>query len=162
MAREIREREDLLRDATALVPRALLRVNLAGADVDVFIGFRGDSLSLYFGDDPVLHFNARGELRRAFIADRLIKAERGRLVAMDRRRSAENVQLLRDEFDPSRQEQLLINATRMLDELRAAIANGQWNLVGQVPDDGDAVARSRTWLDDHREIAVAISPRVDR
>ena len=54
MAREIHEREDLLRDARALVPRALLRVKLAGAESEVFIGLRGKSLSLYFGDDPVL------------------------------------------------------------------------------------------------------------
>lgn len=161
MAREIHEREDLLRDAKALTPRALLRVEFAGAPVEVFAGFRGESLSLYFGDDPVLHFNARGELRRAFIADRLLKAERGRLASLERRRSAAEVVLAREELDAARQDRLLTDVARQLGELRSAMADGRWRLVGQVPEGGDAVARLRSWLDEHRTIVAAKSPRVD-
>ena len=88
MAREHHAREDLLHDAHALVPRILVRIADGQASVDVLAGFRGESLSLYFGDDPAYHFNAAGELRRAFVAERLVKAERGRLVTLQRRRSA--------------------------------------------------------------------------
>src|SRR5262245_42412456 len=99
MAREIHEREDLLRDARALVPRAMLRVELDGRMVDVFAGFRGESLSLFFGGDPVYHFNARGELRRAFVAGQLIKAERRRLIFIERRQGNDETLLERQPPD---------------------------------------------------------------
>src|SRR5437588_282047 len=87
MARETTDREDLLREATALVERAELAV--ADWPEPVVIGFRRDgAASIYFGGDPVYQFNARGELRRAFVADRLFKAEHGILAALDRQRSA--------------------------------------------------------------------------
>src|SRR5688572_1167889 len=84
MARETHDREDLLRDAVALVPRVLLHTTIDGTPCEVFAGFRGELLSLYFGGDPVYHFNAAGELRRGYVDDQLIKAERRRLIFMKR------------------------------------------------------------------------------
>jgi hypothetical protein len=161
MAREIYQREDLLRDAKALVPRAMLRVRLFGSETEVFVGFRGQSLSLYFGDDPVLHFNAQGELRRAFIADRLVKAEQGQLVSLQRQRSSGEVVLARVELNALQQEELLLDAARRLAELHSALTDNRWRLVGQIPEDGDAVARLGAWLDAPRVIVVAKSPRVE-
>ena len=67
MARHAQRRENLLRDARALTPRVLLQLTVLGKSVEVFAGFRGDSLSLYFGEDPVYHFNAAGETVGAVI-----------------------------------------------------------------------------------------------
>lgn len=160
MAREIHEREDLLRDARALVPRAMLRVELDGVTTDVFAGYRGESLSIYFGDDPVLHFNRRGELRRAFLDGRLLKADQGRLASLERRSSEAEAVLSRVDLDATQQRAWLQDAASLLDDLRAALAAGRWRLIGQMPEDGDAVARLQAWLDGRAEVVVARSPRV--
>ena len=67
MARDESDREDLLREATALVERIELAPADAADDEHIVAGFRRDgALSIYFGADPVYHFNSAGELRRAY------------------------------------------------------------------------------------------------
>ena len=160
MAREIHQREDLLRDARALVPRVMITLQIDGRPVQLFAGFRGDALSLYFDEDPVFHFNAQGMLRRAFIEGRLLKAERARLVALDRRRAEGQVQLTRDEFDNGRQQALLADLRRRLHQVRVALGANAVTLCGQFPTDGDALTRLGDWLEMHDHVLVAASPRV--
>lgn len=160
MARETHEREDLLRDAVALVPRVMLRVQLGGRSVDVFAGFRGESLSLYFGDDPVYHFNDRGELRRAFVDGRLIKAEKGRLVSLERKRGDKETVLERQADSEQSDRDLLADLSRTLQILAAEMTAGLVEVVGQVPVDGDAAARVGAWLTQHPMPTIADSPRV--
>src|SRR5688572_26999220 len=65
MSRRESDREDLLREATALVERVELLV--PGEGEPVVAGFRRDgSLSVFFGPEAVYQFNSAGELRRAF------------------------------------------------------------------------------------------------
>ncbi len=70
MARDESSREDLLREATALVERIELVPHatdplIAASDLfdkHIVAGFRRDgALSVFFGEDPVYHFNAEGE-----------------------------------------------------------------------------------------------------
>ena len=160
MAREVHEREDLLRDARALVPRVLLRLELADRSCEVFAGFRGESLSVYFGDDPVFHFNDRGELRRAFVDNRLIKAERRRLVALERKRSEAETALEGGPLNAKDVAALLEEIRRRLTALGQAVEAQAVEIVGQFPDDGDAVARLRVWLASNNNPVIAASPRV--
>src|SRR4051794_11841558 len=98
MARHESDREDLLREATALVER--VELTMAGSEEPIVIGFRRDgSCSMFFGADPVYQFNTQAELRRAFREGRLVKAEGGRLVALERRREAGQLVLLRHALD---------------------------------------------------------------
>src|SRR5262245_37512289 len=86
MARHEQDREDLIREATALIDRCEL-VDLSGGDPWV-VGVRaGGAVSIYLGSDPVYHFNSAGQLRRAFVDGELWTAERGRLVRLARRRT---------------------------------------------------------------------------
>jgi hypothetical protein len=160
MARETHEREDLLRDARALVPRVQLRVQMSDGEAVVFAGFRGDALSLYFGDDPVYHFNAQGQLRRAYAADRLIKANRGRLIAMRRERSAGEVALQSEPLPDAQQQQFLADLAGRLATLLAALGAGQFRVEGQEPADGDAIARLAAWLANNPSPTPAASPRI--
>src|SRR5688572_18570527 len=65
MARQEQDREDILREATALVERVELLI--PEFPEPIVAGFRRDgSASFFFGADPVLQFNAQGKLRRAF------------------------------------------------------------------------------------------------
>ena len=98
MAREEHNREDLLAEATALVERASLRLD--GFAEEVVVGFRrDDSASFYFGADRVYQFTSEGALRRAMIAPLLYKAEQGRLIALERHRTADAVEMVRRELE---------------------------------------------------------------
>lgn len=160
MARVTHEREDLLRDARALSPRVQLRLRLGDADAVVFAGFRGEALSLYFDQDPAFHFNSQGGLRRAFAGDRLVKAEGGRLIAMERVRSASEIVLQATPLSDEEEQQFLGALASTLADLRAAILSGRISVEGQVPSDGNAVERMATWLARHPTPRPAASPRV--
>ncbi len=159
MARETHDREDLLREATALVERIELRV--ASEEAPVVIGFRRDGCaSVYLGASPAYHFNTRNELRRAFVADELWKAEHGRLVAMTRERSSEGVQMVARELTDLQQVAALGDLRQRLRELQADLRDHDGSqIVGQMPPDADVLARVRAWLAGLAdEIAVAASP----
>jgi len=160
MAREEHEREDLLAEATALVDRVEIAVE--GFDEHLVVGFRRDgAASVYFGEDPALHFNSRGELRRAYAAGRLYKAERGRLVALTRERSDAEVALVRHELDVADTAAFLQSVTDRLVALRTAFANSAVQTVGQVPADRDVPGRVVAWLSQLvLPPAIAASPRV--
>src|SRR5690606_4241518 len=97
MARQEQDREDLLKEATALVERVELAID--GMPEHVVVGFRADGCaSFYFGPEPVWHFNTSQELRRAYVGGLLYKAEQGRLVSLQRNRTSGQVQLLRHEL----------------------------------------------------------------
>src|SRR5688572_5223634 len=98
MARESQDREDLLAEATALVERVELAI--PGEREPVVAGFRRDGcLSLFFGADPVYQFNTSNMLRRAYVGGKLYKAEKGHLIALDRRRESGGVYLVRQPLD---------------------------------------------------------------
>lgn len=161
MARETHEREDLLRDATALVPRIMLRLERDGKPCEVFAGFRKEgAVSLYFDDDPVYHFNSAGELRRAFVDDCLVKAEQGRLVAMRPRRTAESTDLVRHELSAVEQKKFLAVMQERISWLREELAVERFEVVGQMPESADARAQLADWLEDSTDVRIAESPRV--
>jgi len=160
MSRRESDREDLLREATALVERAELAV--AGFGEPVIVGFRRDgSASFFFGADPVYQFNTAGELRRAFVGGVLLKAERRRLVAMRRERSAAEVALVRSELSDEESASLIGALRKRLDSLHAALAGGSFTLAGQVPAGADMPARVIRWLEAlPTEIRIARVPNV--
>lgn len=159
MAREEADREDLLAEARALVERA----EIATRDGrHVVLGFReAGGLSLFFEADPVFQFNPAGELRRAFVGGRLLKADGQRLASLTRERAPGEVQLVRHDLTPDETAELLADLQDRLDDLRRTLAAGQFTLVGEVPDGAGVVARLERWLDEHRGLsAIAASPRV--
>ncbi|BBO31830.1 hypothetical protein [Lacipirellula parvula] len=161
MARDARDREDLLRDARGLSPRVELVVGQGSEAFTFFAGFRGESLSLYFGHDRVYHFNDRGELRRAYLDDVLLKAEQGRLVAMSRERSASEVSLVSRELSVVEARMLLHELKDWLRALSEALAAGAYELVGEEPLGSGVIERLVGWLRaGGDEIQIATSPRV--
>lgn len=154
MAREERQREDLLREAVALVERAELR--LPGATEPVVVGFRRDgAASIFFGEEPVYQFNTLGHLRRAYYDGLLYKAERGRLVSLRRQRVPGEVQLLRHDVNDDETYQFLVELTRRVGDLRDYVRGGAFELLGQAPTGNDVVGRIAKWLD-----AVELPPRL--
>jgi len=157
MAREESNREDLLREATALVERIELVVNGA----HVVAGFRKEgALSIFFGEDPVYQFNAVGELRRAFCDGNLIKAVRGKLVALQRTRTETEVQLVRHDLRATEKASLLARMASQLHELEVSLTSDNFTVIGQQPPASDVAGRLKTWFRDHKEWPVADRPNV--
>lgn len=160
MARQEQDREDLLREATALVER----VELIGDDepFSLVVGFRrtGEG-SLYWGADPVYQFNAAGELRRGFRAGKLLKAVQGNLVQLERQRTATESLLLSSTLDSAAHQEVLLDAQFRCDTLLAWLDAGRFRIVGQVPAERDVVMRVREWLRGlPRPLLVARGPHV--
>lgn len=161
MARHTQDREDLIREATALVPRIKLKFALEGRDMEIFAGFRkGDALSIYFDSDPVFHFNSQGKLRRAFTDGRILKADQGKLVSWEPQRTESSVTMASRGLSPDEQEQFGERMRERLTHLKNVIAGGQFTLTGQVPEASDGLERLKDWLDLHSEFTVAVLPNV--
>ena len=142
MARQEQDREDLIREATRLVPRAEWHV--PGEEAPVVLGIRSPgALSVFFGPDPVFHFNSRGELRRGFVRGALWKADRGRLVVMRRRRTSESVTLQARDVVPEEETMLLGEAQERLARLRDALARGRATWIRGV---GEEAGSAEFWL----------------
>jgi hypothetical protein len=145
MSRRESDREDLLREATALVERAEL--SLPGCNEPVVVGFRRNgSANCYFGADPVYQFNAAGELRRAYLGGLLYKAERGRLIALRRERTENEVALVRSELTADETAAVQATLQNDLHRLNDALVSGSFTLRGQVPGDAHVVSRICEWL----------------
>jgi hypothetical protein len=156
MARQSHHREDLLRDATALSPRILLQVVIQGQPCEVFAGFREpESLAIYFDDDPIYQFNSQGELRRAFVAGSIIKADKGQLVAWERSETFDQTAMLSRRLSADATNGLTNVMLARFAELKASISNDNSKIVGQVPPDGDAFEMLQAWLDKIQTVVVA-------
>jgi len=133
MAREEHAREDLMAEATGLLPR--LELQVPGEDQPVVAGWKPNGwLSVYFGESPVYHFDASGGLRRAYRDGRLFRVEGPQVVALDRQRSAEASQLLRQPLAPEAQSDLLNELRQRLTGLARAVAAGEVTVLREVSD----------------------------
>jgi hypothetical protein len=158
MAREESQREDLMREATALVER--VEISPAGAE-PVVAGFRPDgAFSVFFGEDPAYHFNAAGELRRAYCGGLLLKAAGGRLASLRRERTVDETRLVRHELTAAEQCDFMAAMKKRLSELSALLGTIGFQVAGQVPGDADVLGRVRAWLDVRHEWQVASRPNV--
>ena len=145
MARQESEREDLLREATALVERVELR--LPEQPESIVAGFRRDgSASFFFGQSPVYQFNSRRELRRAYVGGLLYKTDKGQLVEMRRERTAVAVELRSRPLRDDESAKFLVDAESWLSSLRDALVVGTAGVIGQVPIEKDVAARVTAWL----------------
>ena len=148
MSRQESDREDLLREATALVERVELR--LRGQAESIVAGFRRDgAASFFFAADPVYQFNAAGELRRAFAGGLLYKVDGGQLVEMRRERTATAVELTSRRLNELETADFLRKAEDALAQLTSALVAGCMSVVGQVSSDSsspDVAAKVAAWL----------------
>jgi len=168
MARFEQDREDLLAEAKALVARA--EIAIEGSKEPVVLGFRREGgASFYFSPDEAYHFNPAGELRRAFFAGLLYKAEHGRLVSLRRNRTEHETQLLRHDLSDGEQAAFLRRVEEQLQAMEATLQQGTYRILREVlPGEGagempaekppGVIERAAAWLAG-RQVKVAASPR---
>jgi hypothetical protein len=167
MAQQESPREDLFREATALVERIELAPHVESSRQSaslktswpIVAGFRaGGGLSIFFGDDPAYHFNAAGELRRAYVDGLLYKALNRELVSLARIRTAEQVELRSHTLSTSEQTSFVQHVSTRLVDLNADLAAELITVNAQVPPDANVLVRLRAWLANHVHLKVASRP----
>jgi len=158
MARDESSREDLLHEATALVERIEI-VPRTSNPQHIVAGFRSDgAFSIFFGEAPVYQFNAKGELRRAYIDGKLLKATQGQLAALQRVRTPTEVQLVRHQLSRDEEAAFLSQMDERLRHLFELINANMLEVVGQVPPDIDVLSRLKTWLVTSEKRSIATKP----
>ena len=155
MAQEESPREDLLREATALVERIELGPKSHPADSSaedrdgrtIVAGFRSSgAVSIFFGEDEVYHFNPSAELRRAYVDGHLYKAVNGRLFSMTRFRAAYKVEMRSHPLTDAEQAEFFARLTQHLGTLAANIAADRCEALRSIPEGAKVLHRLQTWL----------------
>ena len=132
MARNESDREDLLREATALVPRVELEVS--GEIEPVLIGIRSNgSLSVYFGADPMVQFDRGDRLRRACVDGLLYRTQGTTLARLERQRTAEETVLRRHDLTVDEMTELCGRLAARVLGLARTLEQGECRVRGRVP-----------------------------
>lgn len=136
MTRTESDREDLIREAVALSPRAELLT--PGCDRPVTVGFRDKTaLSLFFGQDPVYQFDQAGRLRRAFVDGLLYRSQRSTLAQLERVRTAERTFLSRIDLTETRLNQFRAAMTERITNLLDTLQAGGCTIQRKQPADAE-------------------------
>jgi len=139
MARSESDREDLLAEATAMPRRAEFAIPFQAKPI--VAGFRSTGeLSIYFGSDPVFHFDAVGRLRRAFCDNDLYRSQGSTLARLVRHRTPTETQLQRHDLSVDELEQFRIRIRGCLKAFRDALVERKVTVLRQVPDNDDMLA----------------------
>jgi hypothetical protein len=159
VAKNVSDREDLLRDARQMPIRGRANVDTH----EVFVGFRSfGSGSLYFDQDPVFQFNSSYELRRVFFHDQRYAGYQGQLnclVREDAYRVGPNISRLKLLPVPASSEIVTLIVGEFA-RIRSAILlqKLEWEFVG-VESALDFSTRVEAWLKNiGNPIAIAASP----
>jgi len=153
MAKNEADREDIMREATALRDR--IELQFPSWNDSVIIGFRRNRCGcIYFGADPVVQFNTAGAIRRGFLQGRLLKADNHSLALLNRVRVEGAVELRRHDLTDDETTAFLADVTNRLQQLRHHLAEANFEVQGAVID-GETVAQAEplieqvlTWLNE--------------
>lgn len=133
MARHEADKEDLIRDAVAL--RNRIEWDVPCEPEAVVTGLRSDqSLSVFFGQDPVYHFNPDGQLRRAYVDGFLYRTQGETLAKMHRERTETETVLVRVDLDEESLGDFLSSMRARIKQLRRALAEKVASCLRSVTD----------------------------
>ncbi len=136
MAINQQPRENLLTEAKAYSRRVLLRGSIESLQIDCFFGLRRNGgWSIYFGEDPALHFNNGNQLRRAYLCGQRYESVDGRLFALGRETLGGKVQFNRHRLCELDEQHLVSLCRNSVSSCAAVLAANQFELLGQFPVD---------------------------
>ncbi len=161
MARHSSDREDLLAEVVALTPRAAFRI--PDRDEQIFAGRRTDGRwSVFFGGDPVYHFDAENRLRRAFVGGLLYRSQGTTLARLTRQTTATETVLLRHDLDPVELAAFLAEMYHILGQLVGALIQGVVSLNQSIPEDVDYLPELASQLDGVLRDGCGLSPSLKK
>lgn len=146
MARQSSDREDLMAEAIALSPRVSL--HLTDFVTDIVAGRGNDGRwSVFFGGDPVYHFDPHNRLRRAFVGGYLYRSQGTTLARLTRQETASATVLLRHDLDTSELASFLENMRFVLALLAEGLKLRTATLQQSIPPDADFLPELASRLD---------------
>lgn len=166
MSKQQQNKEDILREATALVNRIEIKISQKAVSKEsVFVGFRRDgAVSFFFGAEPVYQFNTRHEFRRGYCKGAMLKADNGKICNLTRVREGDQLVLLSRDYSDEQTAEFLEEMKHALLVLYKEIRGGQWSILGAVVEAGTAeelLNRVADWLETHTsELQIADTPNV--
>jgi hypothetical protein len=138
MAVQESDREDLMRQATVF--RRRMELSLTQPAQILFVGLRDDGgFSIFFGADPVYHFDARGSLRRCYFRGDLYRTQGTTLSRLSRQRSAGESNLIRHDLTPEELQQFLHEMDERLANLAMQLQSGLVQILRQIPTETDMI-----------------------
>ncbi|MDB5392282.1 MAG: hypothetical protein JWM11_7928 [Planctomycetaceae bacterium] len=136
MARLSSDREDLMAELITYFPRASFSIPEFTAEI--VAGTRTDGRwSVFFGGDPVYHFDADGRLRRAFVQGQLYRSEGRTLCRLKRQESESETVLLRHDLSETELSEFRRQACDLLVGVSRAIYRNEASLLNAVPPGTD-------------------------
>lgn len=159
MARHEADREDLMREATALVLRAELHVD--GFPDPVTVGEkRTGGVSVYIGADPVYQFDEAGRLRRAYKGGLLYRTQGDTLAELTRERAEASTVLQRRDLQAAETQQFMESMSLQLGNLVRSLSERRFRLEQQIPADIDVVTRITDFLAQSVLKNLELAPRI--
>lgn len=158
MAQLEADKEDLIREASALVDRfefgsvppgdpktaptgaSPQTVDSDGSDRIVAGYRRNDSFSIYFGQNPFYQFTSDLGLRRAWEDGFLFRSEGTTLARLQRRRSASVTQLVRTDLDAVQLDEFQRRMTQRLQQFETQLRDGHSKVLRSVSETGRTAA----------------------
>ena len=123
-------------EAVALSPRVALLIPDRAAEI--VAGWHTDGRwSVFFGGDPVYHFDSEDRLRRAFVAGNLHRSQGTTLSKLTRQGTATETVLLRHDLDSLELSTFLEAVRGNLEQLAHALHQGTASMKQTVPEGAD-------------------------
>lgn len=161
MARQESDREDLMREAVALVRRMEFTYPSRGSGENVTAGFRrGGELAIYFGADPVYQFDEQFRLRRAYMNGFLYRTQGETLARLSRKRTEEETVLLRHDLKPAEWEAFRQIAGQHLVQLLAAIQTNAVEIIAEIPAEGNLFTEIKIAVERILEKEIPLAPPI--
>lgn len=133
MARNSADRDDLMGELVTLSPRVALTI----PDVadEIVAGRRSDGRwSVFFGGDPVYHFDAHHQLRRAFVEGELYRSQGPTLARLTRQANHDSTVLLRHDLTAAELRLFLMEMRLALGTLLNCLRGGRVTVREAVPE----------------------------
>ncbi len=161
MARQESDREDLMAEATALRPR--IELTRRRDPVRVVAGRRaGGGWSVYFGADPVFHFDDEGRLRRAYVEDNLYRTQGTTLAELTRMRTENETRLQRRDLSATERNDFLTRMRHDINGLNEDLQAGDLTVLRCVADVPSSVVLDelRRFLQRVINVGTLLAPRI--
>ncbi len=159
MAKHESEREDLMREAVALVRRVEMSSALWDSAETVVAGFYRDGrLAVYFGQDPMFQFDDQHRLRRAYVAGFLYRTQGHTLARLERNRLETETQLLRHDLIESELEAFRQSAISQLSLLKEALTQNAVQVLAQIPEEDEVLKDLQQMLSEILNQSLPLAP----
>jgi hypothetical protein len=124
-----------LLETGALYRRRIALETATGHGEPIFAGFKRGAFSLYFGDEPIYHFDLEGRWQRAFVEGvHYLKGLDGDIHAVDRVREGPNLVLRRRKLHPVEAIDLDARIRAVALDMMAGLRDGRFRRSEPPPD----------------------------